>query len=97
MTETLKNNVVICEANFPIEYNDSMRSKIVTATISLTASIDQIMSSPVITVVENVSLAEAQLLMLKHNVTHLCQDGTDKSDLGVISEHDLMHKIILVY
>jgi CBS domain-containing protein len=51
------------------------------------------MSSPVITVVENVSLAEAQLLMLKHNVTHLCvtQDGTDKSDLkGVISEHDLI-------
>jgi CBS domain-containing protein len=43
--------------------------------------------------VENVSLAEAQLLMLKHNVTHLCvtQDGTDKSAVkGIISEHDLI-------
>jgi CBS domain-containing protein len=50
------------------------------------------MSSPVITVVENVSLAEAQLLMLKHNVTHLCvtQDGTDKSDLKGCPEHDLI-------
>jgi CBS domain-containing protein len=51
------------------------------------------MSSPVVTVIENVSLAEAQLLMLKNNVTHLCVtvDGSDKSIVkGVISEHDLI-------
>jgi CBS domain-containing protein len=72
MTETLKNNVVICEANFPIGIiTDSDTFKIATGLrFPSTASIDQIMSSPVITVVENVSLAEAQLLMLKHNVTH---------------------------
>ncbi|HMK06327.1 MAG TPA: DUF294 nucleotidyltransferase-like domain-containing protein, partial [Flavobacterium sp.] len=37
--------------------------------------------------------AEAQLLMLRYNVSHLCvtQDGTDKSDIkGIISEHDLI-------
>jgi CBS domain-containing protein len=51
------------------------------------------MSSPVVTVVENISLAEAQLVMLKNNVTHLCvtKDGSDKSDIkGIISEHDLI-------
>jgi CBS domain-containing protein len=51
------------------------------------------MSSPVITVPENVSVAEAQLLLLKHNVSHLCvtADGSDKSEVkGIISEHDLI-------
>jgi CBS domain-containing protein len=70
-----------------------MRSKIATGRYPVTVSVDKIMSSPVITVVENVSLAEAQLLMLKHNVTHLCvtHDGTDKSEVkGIISEHDLI-------
>lgn len=95
MTETLKNNIIICDNNFPIGIvtDTDMRSKIATGRFPVTVSVGKIMSSPVITVVENVSLAEAQLLMLKHNVTHLCvtHDGTDKSDVkGVISEHDLI-------
>ncbi|TDD74903.1 DUF294 nucleotidyltransferase-like domain-containing protein [Flavobacterium caseinilyticum] len=95
MTETLKNNIVICENNIPLGIitDTDMRSKIATGRYPITISVDKIMSSPVITVVENVSLAEAQLLMLKHNVTHLCvtQDGTDKSTLkGMITEHDLI-------
>jgi CBS domain-containing protein len=57
-----------------------MRSKIATGRYPLTVPIDKIMSVPVITVVENISLAEAQLPSL-NNVTHLCVtvDGTDKS------------------
>ena len=95
MTESLINNIVICDNNSPLGIitDTDMRSKIATGRYPITVSVDKIMSSPVITVVENVSLAEAQLLMLKHNVTHLCvtQDGTDKSALkGIISEHDLI-------
>ncbi|MGO4906383.1 DUF294 nucleotidyltransferase-like domain-containing protein [Flavobacterium sp. W20_MBD1_R3] len=95
MTESLKNNVIVCENNIPmgIITDTDMRSKIATGRYPVTVTVDKIMSSPVITVVENVSLAEAQLLMLKHNVTHLCvtQDGTDKSNVkGIISEHDLI-------
>ena len=95
MTESLKNNVVICENNIPLGIitDTDMRSKIATGRFPITAAVDKIMSAPVITVVENVSLAEAQLLMLKHNVTHLCvtQDGTDKSVIkGIITEHDLI-------
>jgi CBS domain-containing protein len=70
-----------------------MRSKIATGRFPLSATIDKIMAAPVITVPENVSLAEAQLLMLRGNVSHLCvtQDGSDKSDIkGVIAEHDLI-------
>ncbi|MDD5152031.1 MAG: DUF294 nucleotidyltransferase-like domain-containing protein, partial [Flavobacterium sp.] len=95
MTNSITNSVIVCENNIPIGIvtNTDMCTKIATGRFLITTTVDKIMSSPVVTVVENVSLAEAQLLMLKHNVTHLCvtQDGTDKSDVkGVISEHDLI-------
>lgn len=95
MTDNLINSVLISENNYPIGIvtDNDMRSKVATGRIPISATIDKIMASPVITVPENVSLAEAQLLMLKNNVSHLCvtQDGSDKSDIkGVISEHDLI-------
>ena len=95
MTDNLLNSVLISENNYPIGIvtDNDMRSKIATGRFSISATIDKIMASPVITVPENVSLAEAQLLMLKNNVSHLCvtQDGSDKSTIkGVISEHDLI-------
>ncbi|MCL6461253.1 CBS domain-containing protein [Flavobacterium micromati] len=95
MTESLKNNILIIENDLPVGIitDTDMRSKIATGRYPLTVLVDKIMSSPVITVMENISLAEAQLLMLKHNVTHLCVtlDGTDKSAIkGVINEHDLI-------
>jgi len=95
MTDNLTNSVIITENNFPIGIvtDTDMRSKIATGRFPLSATIDKIMATPVITVPENVSLAEAQLLMLKGNVSHLCvtQDGSEKSDIkGVIAEHDLI-------
>ncbi|HWR94976.1 MAG TPA: DUF294 nucleotidyltransferase-like domain-containing protein [Flavobacterium sp.] len=95
MTNSLSTSVLVCENNLPIGIvtNTDMCSKIATGRFPITTTLDKIMSSPVVTVIENVSLAEAQLLMLKYNVTHLCvtQDGTDKSTIkGVISEHDLI-------
>ncbi|TRX29638.1 CBS domain-containing protein [Flavobacterium franklandianum] len=95
MTNSLSTSVLVCENNLPIGIvtNTDMCSKIATGRFPITTTLDKIMSSPVVTVIENVSLAEAQLLMLKYNVTHLCvtQDGTDKSAVkGVISEHDLI-------
>lgn len=95
MTNSLSTSAIVCENNLPIGIvtNTDMCSKIATGRFPISTSVDKIMSAPVVTVVENVSLAEAQLLMLKYNVTHLCvtQDGTDKSIVkGVISEHDLI-------
>jgi CBS domain-containing protein len=95
MTNSLTTSIIVCENTFPIGIvtNTDMCSKIATGRFPISVTVDKIMSSPVVTVVENVSLAEAQLLMLKYNVTHLCvtQDGTDKSAVkGVISEHDLI-------
>lgn len=95
MTEEVKNNVIICENSFPIGIvtDRDMCTKIATGRFSITDTIDKIMSAPVVTVAENVSLAEAQLLMLKHSVTHLCVtlDGTINSAVkGIITEHDLI-------
>lgn len=95
MTDNLIDNVIVSEQNLPIGIvtDTDMRSKVATGRQSITSTINKIMSSPVITVAENVSLAEAQLLLLKYNVSHLCvtQDGSENSEVkGVISEHDLV-------
>lgn len=95
MTDNLTNGAIVSNGNFPIGIvtHTDMCSKIATGRFPITTTIDKIMSSPVVTVVENISLAEAQLIMLKNNVTHLCvtKDGSDKSDIkGIISEHDLI-------
>lgn len=70
-----------------------LRSKIATGLYSIDVTIDKIMSSPVITVADNLSIAEAQIMMLKHNVSHLCvtKDGTNDSEItGIITEHDIV-------
>ena len=95
MTDHLTTGAIISADNTPVGIvtNTDMCSKIATGRFSITTTIDKIMSSPVVTVVENISLAEAQLIMLRNNVTHLCvtRDGSDKSDIkGIISEHDLI-------
>ncbi|HEX9979135.1 MAG TPA: DUF294 nucleotidyltransferase-like domain-containing protein [Flavobacterium sp.] len=95
MTDNLIDSVVIVENNHPIGLVTDMdlRTKIATGRYPITAAIDKIMASPVITVPENVSLAEAQLLLLKHNISHLCvtQDGTEKTEIrGIISQRDLI-------
>ena len=95
MTDSLLGSALIHENNIPIGIvtDVDLRSKIATGRFYITALVSKIMSAPVITVPENTSLAEAQLLMLQNNVTHLCvtADGTDKSKIvGVISQQDLI-------
>lgn len=95
MTDNLSNSAFVIENGLPVGIvtDTDFRSKIANARFPLNSAINKIMSSPVITVPENVSVAEAQLLLLKYNVSHLCVtvDGTDKTEIkGVISEHDLV-------
>jgi CBS domain-containing protein len=95
MTDTLSDCVLVVQDKFPlgIVTDTDMRTKVATGRFALDVPIEKIMSHPVITVPENVSLAEAQLLLLKHNVSHLCvtQDSSDKSAIkGIIREHDLI-------
>jgi CBS domain-containing protein len=95
MSDNLQDNALIIENNFPIGIvtDTDFRAKIATGRFEITAPIQKIMNSPVITVSESVSVAESQLIMLKYGLSHLCvtQDGSEKSEIkGVISEHDLV-------
>ena len=95
MTDNLFDSALITEQASPIGIvtDNDFRAKVATGRIPLTAPIASLMSAPVITVTENISVAEAQLVLLKQGVSHLCVtlDGTDKSEVkGIISEHDLV-------
>lgn len=95
MTEQKINSVIIQSNNFPIGIitDKDFRSKIATGLIPITAEAQKIMSVPIITVPENISVAEAQLQMLKNDVAHLCvtEDGSNKSIIkGIISENDVI-------
>lgn len=95
MTDNLVNSVIVVENGFPVGMvtDTDFRAKVATGRFEIFAAIDKIMSTPVVTVTENISMEQAQLVMLKNDVTHLCvtDDGTDKSSIkGVISEHDLV-------
>jgi CBS domain-containing protein len=95
MANSAIGSVIIQENQLPIGIitDRDLRSKIATGLFPIDVPADQVMTTPVITVPENISVAEAQMLMLKHNVGHLCvtRNGTPKSAVtGIISEHDVV-------
>jgi CBS domain-containing protein len=95
MSEKRVGSILIVEDNRPIGIitDKDLRLKIATGAFSILSSVTEVMSSPVITVHKNITVAEAQIQMIKHKITHLCitQNGTPDSDLvGVMSEHDIV-------
>ena len=73
MTDNMTGCVIVHENNLPVGIltDSDLRIKIATGRFYITTLVSNVMSSPVITVAENLSLAEAQLFMLRYNVTHL--------------------------
>ena len=95
MANSAIGSVIIQQNQLPVGIitDRDLRSKIATGLFPITAEAHEVMTSPVITVPENISVAEAQMIMLKHDVGHLCvtRDGSDKSAVsGIISEHDVV-------
>ena len=95
MTEEIINSIVITENNIPIGIitDKDIRTKIGTGLFKITDLARDIMTTPVVTFPENITVAEAQITLLKHKVSHLCitKDGTNKSELvGILAEHDLI-------
>ena len=88
-------SVIIEENEFPVGIvtDKDLRYKIATGKFDIKVPVSKIMSAPVITVSEDISIAEAQILLLKYRIGHLCvtRDGTPKSEiLGILSEHDIL-------
>lgn len=95
MANSAIGSVIIEENQLPIGIitDRDLRAKIATGQYPIDIDARTIMKSPVITVPENISVAEAQMVMLKHGVGHLCvtKDGSNKSAItGIISEHDVI-------
>ncbi|MCL5129888.1 DUF294 nucleotidyltransferase-like domain-containing protein [Algibacter sp. L4_22] len=95
MSEHQVGSIVIEKNNKPIGIitNKDLRSKIATGLVSIEENVTQIMSSPVITVSDDITVAEAQIIMLKYNISHLCitTKGDTNSDLkGILSERDIL-------
>lgn len=95
MTDTMSDAAIITNNNLPVGIitDTDFRTKIATGRFAITEAVNKIMSTSLITVMESISVAEAQLLMLKNNITHLCvtADGTENAIVGgIISEHDLI-------
>jgi CBS domain-containing protein len=70
-----------------------LRNKIVTGKFPITATASEIMTAPVITYPKKMTITQAQMAMMKSDVSHLCitKDGTINSKaVGMLSKHDVM-------
>lgn len=95
MTNKRVGSIIITKEKKPLGIitDKDLRTKIATGGFSIDDNVTKIMSSPVKTYPENITVAEAQIAMLKHRITHLCitKDGTSDSELtGILSEHDII-------
>ncbi|MEO5789776.1 DUF294 nucleotidyltransferase-like domain-containing protein [Gelidibacter sp.] len=87
-------SIVIEDDGLPIGIitDEDLRNQVVTGEKSIEDHASQIMSWPVLCYPKGVSISQAQLTMMKHNVSHLCvtADGTPNSKIiGVISQNDI--------
>lgn len=95
MSQRKVGSIIITDDNKPIGIitDKDLRTKIATGRHQIDESVSAIMSSPVITYAKSITVAEAQIAMLKHGISHLCitQDGTSDTELiGILSEHDII-------
>ncbi|WP_026810602.1 DUF294 nucleotidyltransferase-like domain-containing protein [Arenibacter latericius] len=70
-----------------------LRNNIVTGKYPITVEASKIMVSPVTTFRKNITITQAQMAMMKSNISHLCitKDGTpDTKAIGILSKHDIM-------
>ena len=87
--------IVIDDNKYPVGIitNSDIKNKIATGKFPITTQVTNIMSSPVISDKKDITVANAQLLMIQHNISHLCitKDGTPNSKLtGILTHHDIL-------
>ena len=96
MSEKGVGSIIVVDNNFHpvgITTDRDFRQQVVTGLVSTTRPISEIMSSPVVTIPPERTVADVQIEMLQNRIHHLCitEDGTvDSKVLGIISEHDLL-------
>ena len=95
---TTKNSnyiIIVNESKYPlgIVTDSDLRLKIATGTHPVDTKISKIMTTPVKTYPKKITVAEAQIALIKNHISHLCltKDGGRESKLvSVLSEHDIL-------
>ncbi|MGB5818869.1 MAG: DUF294 nucleotidyltransferase-like domain-containing protein [Saonia sp.] len=85
--------VVKDELPVGIVTDKDLRNKIVTGAYPINTIAAKIMTSPVITYPHKLTITQAQMAMMKSNISHLCltEDGTPNTKVvGILSRHDVM-------
>lgn len=87
--------ILVVEETQPIGIitDKDLRNKIVTGKYPITANAAEIMTAPVITYPKKMTITQAQMAMMKSDISHLCitKDGTINSKaVGMLSKHDVM-------
>lgn len=90
--------ILVVEDSLPIGIitDKDLRNKIVTGKFPITTTAAEIMTAPVITYPKKLTITQAQMAMMKSNISHLCltKDGTINSKaVGMLSKHDVMVSI----
>lgn len=93
-----KNNVgamLVLRDKLPIGIitDKDLRNTIVVGKYPITVEASKIMVSPVRTFTKNMTITQAQIAMMKSDISHLCitKDGTpDTKAIGILSKHDVM-------
>lgn len=88
-------SIIIIEKECPVGIitDKDLRLKVATGKVGIEEPVTSIMSSPVISVPPTITVAEAQIKMLKYKITHLCITENGESNtklLGLLSEHDIV-------
>ena len=95
MTEKKVGAVLVVENKLPVGIitDKDLRNKIVTGLFPIDTPAKDVMTFPVITYPKKLTITQAQIAMMKSNISHLCltKDGTPNTEIvGVLSKHDLM-------
>ena len=90
-------SIVITEKGLPIGIitDKDLRNNVATGKVGIDAPAKLVMSHPVLCYPKTISIAQAQLSMMKHQVGHLCitEDGTPNSKLvGIVAQNDIIVK-----
>lgn len=95
MTKKNVGAILVIENTLPIGVitDKDLRNKIVTGEFPITTTAHLIMTAPVITYPKKMTITQAQMAMMKSNISHICitKDGTPNSKaVGILSKHDVM-------
>lgn len=94
MSKKRVGSIIVVENEIPIGIitDRDFRTKIATGLYPIDTPASEIMVTPVICYDPNITIAQAQVAMMKHRISQLCitEDGTPNSSLiGIISNHDI--------